>query len=193
MSGVVSSRTAYLVVPALICRTAETIEQANPKPRREKKEAFKIDFLTPSEKTPKEIATELFAPVTRGAGITLPGPSGRTTTRKGAKSKKGKDKEEKRYDQTLPDDMHFSSRQLITLFLKPKFSVSSIDISLLRDTNNSMQLKMRGSRHRLDERGDGEVDENFWAQAAANQAAGENNGDADESESSHILPPLFRG
>ncbi|TCD65915.1 hypothetical protein EIP91_002030 [Steccherinum ochraceum] len=137
-----------------------------PKPRREKKEAFKIDFLTPNEKTPKEISTELFAPVTRGAGITLPGPTGKTARR--GKGKKGKEKEEKRNDQTLPDDMHFSSRQLITLFLKPKFS-----------------LKMRGSRAPLDERGDGEVDENFWAQAAANQAAGQN-GDDDAGDGAAI-------
>lgn len=31
---------------------------------------------------------------------------------------------------------------------------------------------MRGQRVRFDEAGDGEVDENFWAQAAADQAAG---------------------
>ena len=37
---------------------------------------------------------------------------------------------------------------------------------------------MRGQRARLN---DGEVDENFWAQAAADQAAGRNNDDADES------------
>jgi condensin complex subunit 2 len=31
---------------------------------------------------------------------------------------------------------------------------------------------MRGQRVRYNENGDGEVDENFWAQAAADQAAG---------------------
>ena len=31
---------------------------------------------------------------------------------------------------------------------------------------------MRGQRVRFNEAGDGEVDENFWAQAAADQAAG---------------------
>ena len=31
---------------------------------------------------------------------------------------------------------------------------------------------MRGQRAPLNENGDGEVDENFWAQAAADQAAG---------------------
>jgi len=60
--------------------------------------------------------------------------------------------------------MHFSSRQLITLFLKPKFS-----------------LRMRGQRAPVDENGDGEVDENFWAQAAADQAAGRATSDGDEA------------
>ena len=89
------------------------------KPKREKKEAFKIDFLSPSEKELKETTKELFAPVTRGAGVTLT----KYSSGKGSKGKKGKGKE-KQHDHTLPDDMHFSSRQLVTLFLKPKFSVS---------------------------------------------------------------------
>jgi condensin complex subunit 2 len=89
-----------------------------PKARAEKKEAFKIDFLTPSdpEQDLKETAKELFAPVTKGAGINLPGT--------GATAKKSKRKpREKRDDHRLPDDMHFSSKQLVTLFLKPKFFV----------------------------------------------------------------------
>ena len=32
----------------------------------------------------------------------------------------------KRDEHLLPDDMHFSSRQLVSLFLKPKFSVSCV-------------------------------------------------------------------
>lgn len=39
-----------------------------------------------------------------------------------AKKRKTKD-DKKRDNHCLPDDMHFSSRQLVTLFLKPKFSV----------------------------------------------------------------------
>lgn len=34
------------------------------------------------------------------------------------------------------------------------------------------QLRMRGQKVRMNLNGDGEVDENFWAQAAADQAAG---------------------
>ncbi|KAL0953512.1 hypothetical protein HGRIS_004736 [Hohenbuehelia grisea] len=131
------------------------------KGERKKKEAFKIDFLTPSEKSIKELSKELFAPVTKGAGINLPGT--------GAGAKKGKKKlgkeKEKRDDHRLPDDMHFSSKQLVTLFLKPKFS-----------------LKMRGHRVRFNENGDGEVDENFWAQAVNNAAAQNAEGDGEDGE-----------
>ncbi|KAJ7089676.1 condensin complex subunit 2/barren [Mycena belliarum] len=127
------------------------------KPRREKKEAFKLDFFAPAKMDFKELTKELFAPVTKGAGINLPGTG--PAARKG--KKKGKEKE-KKDDHSLPDDMHFSSRQLVSLFLKPKF-----------------QLKMRGHKVRYNEDGDGEVDENFWAQAAADQAAGRDGDDED--------------
>jgi len=102
---------------------AEPVEGAGPKSRREKKEAFKIDFLTPAEKDIKTLTKELFAPVTRGHGITLPHYGMlKAASKKGSRNKRAK--EEKRDEHTLPDDMHFSSRQLVTLFLKPKFSVS---------------------------------------------------------------------
>lgn len=104
---------------------ADASEGAASKPRREKKEAFRIDFLTPSEKDVKTLSSELFAPVTRGAGITLPNyGTVKSTTKKGGRGRKTK--EEKRDIHTLPDDMHFSSRQLVTLFLKPKFSVGAL-------------------------------------------------------------------
>ena len=106
--------------PAIFCLADITEAAATAsKPKREKKEAFKIDFSSPA-KDLKETAKELFAPVTRGAGITLPKY---TSGGRGSRGKKGKTKG-KQLDHTLPDDMHFSSRQLITLFLKPKFSVS---------------------------------------------------------------------
>ncbi|TFY72916.1 hypothetical protein EVG20_g107 [Dentipellis fragilis] len=149
-----------------VVRRPEANDPNAAKPRRERKEAFKIDFLTANETDLKEQAKELFKPVTRGAGVTLPKSvfgKANATARKGARGKKAKEKE-KLDDHTLPDDMHFSSRELVTLFLKPKFS-----------------LKMRGQRVRLNENGDGEVDENFWAQAAANQAAARDNEDGDET------------
>ncbi|KIL65564.1 hypothetical protein M378DRAFT_10689 [Amanita muscaria Koide BX008] len=135
---------------------------------RQKKEAFKIDFLTPLEegKDLKELTKELFAPVTKGASINLPG----TATAKKGKRKATKEKE-KKDDHRLPDDMHFSSRQLVTLFLKPKF-----------------YLKMRGHKVRFNEAGDGEVDENFWVQAAAEQAAGRNGAEDEEDQTDGAIP-----
>ncbi|KAF5373258.1 hypothetical protein D9615_007456 [Tricholomella constricta] len=140
-----------------------------PKARREKKEAFKIDFLTPIDpnKDLKEIQRELFAPVTKGASINLPG-----TGAAAKKSRKKSKEKEKRDDHRLPDDMHFSSKQLVTLFLKPKF-----------------YLKMRGQRVRMNSNGDGEVDENFWAQAAADQAVGRaGDQDGDDTMNEGAIP-----
>ncbi|KAK7031391.1 condensin complex subunit 2 [Favolaschia claudopus] len=136
---------------------AETSAKQAAKPRREKKEAVRLDFTTPADKDLDELTKELFAPATgKGAGINLPGtgPAARKT------KKKGKEKE-KKDDHSLPDDMHFTSRQLVSLFLKPKY-----------------QLKVGGRNVRYNEDGDGEVDENFWAQAAADQAAGNDDDDA---------------
>ncbi|KAK2465681.1 hypothetical protein APHAL10511_002225 [Amanita phalloides] len=139
---------------------------------RQKKEAFKIDFLTPMEdgKSLKDITKELFAPATKGISINMPG-TGATSAKKG-KRKAAKEKE-KRDDHRLPDDMHFSSRQLVTLFLKPKF-----------------YLKMRGHNVRFNEAGDGEVDENFWAQAAADQAAGRNDGEGNDTDETNAAVPF---
>ncbi|KAI0060991.1 barren [Artomyces pyxidatus] len=156
-----------------VVRRPDTTDATAAKPRREKKEAFKIDFSTPAEQDLKERAKELFAPVSRGAPVTLPKVSSNKAApgaRKTAKGKKTKDAD-KRDEHTLPDDMHFSSRQLVTLFLKPKFS-----------------LKMRGQRAQLNTNGDGEVDENFWAQAAADQAAGRAANDADETTNGGAIP-----
>ncbi|KAF5316298.1 hypothetical protein D9619_006139 [Psilocybe cf. subviscida] len=132
-------------------------EAAGAKPaKRQKKEAVKIDFLTPADKDLKALTAELFAPPSKGMTINLPG-TGRDT-------KKGRKKKEKKNDHRLPDDMHFSSKQLVTLFLKPKF-----------------MLKMRGKRVRMNE---GEVDEQFWAQAAA----GGNQGGNDDDDGNEPAP-----
>ena len=109
--------------------TGEQATAAVPKQKREKKEAFKINFHDPLGMSVKEFAKEKFAPPTRGVGINLPGyslPGSSKPGKKGSKKNKEKEKEkerEKREEQVLPDDMHFTSRQLVTLFLKPDFSV----------------------------------------------------------------------
>lgn len=111
----------------LCLATGEQATATVPKQKREKKEAFKINFYEPLGMSVKEFAKEKFAPPTRGVGINLPGHSLASSSKSGKKgSKKNKEKEkekEKREEQLLPDDMHFTSRQLVTLFLKPDFSV----------------------------------------------------------------------
>ncbi|KAI0644168.1 condensin complex subunit 2/barren [Trametes meyenii] len=143
-----------------VVRKPDASEATATRPKREKKEAFKIDFLTPAEEDVKTRAKKLFAPVTRGAGINLPGPStAKAAPKRGGRGKKAKERE-KRSEQTLPDDMHFSSKQLVTLFLKPTFS-----------------LRMRGYNVQPDGKVEGDIDEAFWAQAAANKAGGADGAD----------------
>ncbi|KXN87652.1 Condensin complex subunit 2 [Leucoagaricus sp. SymC.cos] len=140
-----------------VIRKPEADTGATKTKKKEKKEAFTIDFSKPLEKDLKELSKELFAPVGKGQSINLPGT--------GATARKSKKKTvEKKNDHRLPDDMHFSSRQLVRLFLKPKF-----------------ELRMRGRRAKINENGDGEVDADFWAQAAADQANGRR-GDEDGDE-----------
>jgi len=49
------------------------------------------------------------------------------------------------------------------------------------------QLQVRGKRARMNDDGDGEVDENFWAQAAAEQAANrEHDQDGEDSTTTNF-------
>ncbi|KAK1225665.1 hypothetical protein PQX77_011379 [Marasmius sp. AFHP31] len=132
--------------------------------KKEKKEAFRIDFLTPrTEEETKAVKEKLFAKPGKGVSINLPG-----TTTAGTKSKRKTKEKEKRSDHKLPDDMHFSSKQLITLFLKPKFELHS-------------RSRGYGRGGLAPPPPNGEVDENFWAQAAAEREARNAAGENDES------------
>jgi len=94
---------------------------AAPRQRKEKL-PFVIDFESPSTLTSKK----LFEPGTKTA-TSLPAPKlkKRKVTKGTKKSKKAipEVEVEERDEHLLPDDMHFSSRQLLRLFLKPKFTV----------------------------------------------------------------------
>jgi condensin complex subunit 2 len=106
---------------------ADGAPKADVKGKGRKNEPQKIDFLTPPTKSLKEMAEELFAPPGKGQSINLPGTAG---NKRGAKRKKGASAV-KKDEHLLPDDMHFSSKQLVTLFLKPKFVVRPIVIATL--------------------------------------------------------------
>lgn len=113
----------------------------DPEAAREKRAAkapFTIDF-GPSAKLSSR---ELFA--TSSASTLLP---------KRRSGKKATSASRRRDEYLLPDDMHFSSRQLLRLFLKPKFALRTRRIA----SNNAA----------------GEIDETFWAQAAQDREAGD--------------------
>jgi len=148
------------------------------KPRKEK-EVFSIDF---SKRNTAEFEKKLFEPPAKGT-LTLPA---KQCAYIGGKRKRGVS--DKREEKLLPDDMHFSNRQLLSLFLKPKFMVNSRTF----DTNENIhrlcvQVNFRGHRAWLRRTlsnssascqysqcftadHNDEIDENFWAKAAADAA-----------------------
>lgn len=105
---------------------------------RKEKEVFRVAFPSPdaegesSTSSLKELTKSIFAPPgPRGAGIDMPKAKLRAKPKgRGRKRKDDSDDEDeeegKRDANMLPDDMHFTSRQLVTLFLKPRFSVRSL-------------------------------------------------------------------
>jgi condensin complex subunit 2 len=95
-------------------RIATAAEPTAPKPRKEK-QAFQIDF---SKVLTAEEEKKMFEPPTKAGSLSLPAKQCAYIG-----GKKNKKLAEKREEKLLPDDMHFSSRQLLSLFLKPKFTV----------------------------------------------------------------------
>jgi condensin complex subunit 2 len=92
---------------------------AAPKVARTAKAPFTIDFNAPS--TAATSSKTLFAPAPRSS-LTLPSAA-KAARRRSSKRSIG-DSKKRKEEWLLPDDMHFSSRQLLRLFLKPKFAVS---------------------------------------------------------------------
>lgn len=88
--------------------------QAATREKRAAKEPFKIDFLSDDA---AQDTRQLFAPGTRASTL-LPAKS--RTSKGGSASAKRRD------EFLLPDDMHFDSRQLLRLFLKPKYAVGVV-------------------------------------------------------------------
>lgn len=89
-------------------------ELTAPKPRKEK-QAFQIDF---SRVLTSEEEKKMMEPPAKAGLLSL--PAKQCAYIGGKKNKKAA---EKREEKLLPDDMHFSSRQLLSLFLKPRFTV----------------------------------------------------------------------
>ncbi|KXG47597.1 Condensin complex subunit 2/barren [Penicillium griseofulvum] len=110
-----------------------------PKLRKEK-EPFEIDFAAPLDPA---IAELIYTPASSNSAVSLPKTQWKT---------KGRN--------LLPDDKHFNSRNLLTLFLKPKAKMGS--------------KKILGKRRRQDmTAGNGDMDEAFWANRKPEETAGE--------------------
>lgn len=141
--------------------TAGTITTTNSKTKVDKT-PFAIDFHTPMVTSLTSSTQALFTPASNKSSITLPSTFAPIRTKNG-KAVSGQ--RQLREERLLPDDMHFSSHQLLRLFLKPQFS-----------------LKMRPGGRNMGGMGgmigaDGEIDENFWAAAAKEREGGECAGD----------------
>jgi condensin complex subunit 2 len=104
-----------------------------PKKTRKEKEVFEIDFF--SAEDPDEDA--LFT--TGGASINLPKTQWKSKSRN-----------------LLPDDMHFNSKQLLRLFLKPKAMLHS------KKSGGANAVRGVGGTDGVPD----DVDERYWAEAA---------------------------
>jgi condensin complex subunit 2 len=107
------------MVELLTCQPADAAGGTTKGKQKEKKEAFRIDFTSEQEGTFKQRTKTLFAGVTKGATINLPVAARRKIDKEDKEELKDKDLN------LLPDDMHFTSRSLVTLFLKPGFQVEA--------------------------------------------------------------------
>lgn len=109
-----------------------------PKTRKEK-EPFEIDFLSALD---QGLAESIYTPATSNAAISMPKKDWKSKTRN-----------------LLPDDKHFSSKQLLRLFLKPKAQIGSRRRGLGNKIGNFGQVVKKE-----DDVPEGEMDEAFWAQ-----------------------------
>lgn len=105
--------------------------KAAPTTKRKEKEAFEIDFAAPMTQS---MADMLYTKASSNSVITLP-----------------KNQRTSRNRNLLPDDKHFSSRELTKLFYKPKARMGS------RREGRRAQPETKNDLDR------GEVDEAYWA------------------------------
>lgn len=102
-----------------------------PTTKRKEKEQFEIDFASPMSQA---LADLLYTPAASNAAISLPKSQWKSKTRN-----------------LLPDDKHFNSKHLLSLFLKPKARIGS------------RRLASSSNGPRRDRLPEGELDEAYWA------------------------------
>ncbi|ORY65916.1 barren protein [Pseudomassariella vexata] len=105
--------------------------------QRKEKEPFEIDFVSPLD--PK-LAEQIYTQASSHSAICLPKKDWKSKTRN-----------------LLPDDKHFNSKQLLSLFLKPKARMSN-------RRRFASKIGTFGNAGQQDNLPEGEMDEAFWAQ-----------------------------
>ncbi|KAJ8118135.1 hypothetical protein ONZ43_g4051 [Nemania bipapillata] len=104
--------------------------------QRKEKEPFEIDFASSLD---AKLAETIFTQASSNSAISLPKKDWKSKTRN-----------------LLPDDKHFNSKQLLSLFLKPKARMSS--------RRNRFNSRIGTSGHQSENVHAADMDEAFWAQ-----------------------------
>ncbi|KAK6193158.1 hypothetical protein LQW54_012741 [Pestalotiopsis sp. IQ-011] len=115
-------------------RKIKDANKTEPTRQRKEKEPFEIDFASPLD---LKLGEQIYTQASSNSAISMPKKDWKSKTRN-----------------LLPDDKHFNSKQLLSLFLKPKARLSS-----RRRLNKSGMFGNTGQ----DNVPEGEMDEAFWA------------------------------
>lgn len=110
--------------------------KSEPARQRKEKEPFEIDFASALD---IKLGEQIYTQASSNSAISMPKKDWKSKTRN-----------------LLPDDKHFNSRQLLSLFLKPKARLSS----RRRILNKGGMFGNTGQQDNVPE---GEMDEAFWA------------------------------
>ncbi|KAH6660082.1 condensin complex subunit 2/barren [Truncatella angustata] len=117
-------------------RKIKDANKTEPTRQRKEKEPFEIDFASSLD---SKLAEQIYTQASTNSAIYMPKKDWKSKTRN-----------------LLPDDKHFSSKQLLSLFLKPKARMSS----RRRLLNKGGMFGNAGQQENVPE---GEMDEAFWA------------------------------
>ncbi|KAK0657667.1 condensin complex subunit 2-like protein [Cercophora newfieldiana] len=137
-----------------IRKIKDTKTTEGPVRQRKEKQAFEIDFTSPL--TPS-LAEVIYTQATTNAAISLPKKDWKSKSRN-----------------LLPDDRHFSSRQLLSLFLKPKARLGR-----KRTTRSGIFGTPADSGNQNVP--EGEMDEAFWASQKAPAQSAEASTDGEDT------------
>ncbi|KAB5536361.1 condensin complex component cnd2 [Coniochaeta sp. 2T2.1] len=149
-----------------IRKIKDTNKPNEPARQRKEKQPFEIDFASPLDPA---IAEVIYNQASSNTAISLPKKDWKSKSRN-----------------LLPDDKHFNSKQLLSLFLKPKARLNR------RRLNTRGAFGMGSNNHNQDgaDVAPGEMDEAFWAQQKAPVPSIENaRGGAGGGDDTTAMPP----